>query len=80
MKNSFRFIVYGATDTKEFQPTALAGANSKEEAREIIYSYYANTSDLFYSEAGEQLATFGIYDSEKEIYLKTSDFTEFKPI
>lgn len=70
MDNTFRFIVYGQTDTEEENRLALAGTNDEEDAKEILVRYYTETEKIFYKGPLE-IVTFGIFDTQtnEDVYL-----------
>ena len=63
MNNSFRFIIYGQTDTEEENRKPLAGTNDKEDAKEILKRYFLETEKIF-DKDGLEIVTFGVFDTQ----------------
>lgn len=63
MENTFRFIIYGQTDTEEENRKPLAGTNDLEDAKEILERYFLETEKLF-DKDGLEIVTFGLFDTQ----------------
>lgn len=62
-KTMFRYVIYGRTENEANELLKLAGTNDIEDAKQIIFNYYARTEKIYFV-GSDEVVTFGVLDTQ----------------